>query len=880
MAKECENTSPKISEIISNSFYIDDLLTGADTIEDLIEIQRDISKVLSSAGLDLRKWLCNDQKILHQFSINEDLPASVLHIGENENNKTLGVFWNSVEDYIQYSICDFQENVSQITKRKILSMVCQIYDPLGLLGPVILLAKLFIQELWKLEISWDENVPDGIRKKWLDFQNDLKLLNILKIPRHVCFSSYLLIELHGFADASEKAFGCCIFIRCVNLNNFILVNLLCSKSRVAPIKQPVSLPRLELSACVLLANLTKKTTDALKINFNNLYFWTDSSVTLAWLKGDITRWKTFVANRVSEIITLTNKNDWYHINTKENPADLISRGCSSNILCENKLWWYGPQWLKMPKHAWNISKINMDFVIPEQRSSASLVVNIKSDNVFIDLIKKYSSLTKLLRVMSFILRFIQNCKDKMLRTNNKTIVLKPNEIENSLLILIKLTQIQHFSEEYNSLLVNKPLNKRSDILCLNPFLHNSVIRVGGRLTNLKTEFDKKHQIILPKNNTLTDLIIINEHVRLLHCGVQQMICSLREKFWPLSARNACKKIAKNCIICFRAKPTNTTYLMGDLPDARISMSPAFTNVGIDYGGPFMLKDRSTRGAKIIKAYICLIVCMCTKAVHLELVTDLTTSAFLNTIKRFISRRGLPNNIYSDNGRNFVGANTEIQKLYDFLERDFEVISNDLANQRIKWHFIPARSPSFGGLWEAGIKRVKFHLCRILGNNSFTFEHFSTLLTEVEGILNSRPLTPLTSDPDDLNVLTPAHFLIGRSLKTLPEPSIVHLPENRLDKYQRLSAAKQHFWNRWNKEYLNDLQVRSKWRYNSGNITIGSMVLLKDENIPSFQWQIGRIVQLYPGQDNIVRVVDVKVSPNKVLRRAVTKLCLLPIETEH
>lgn len=880
LAEDNKLLYPKESKIITNSFYIDDLLTGADSVEELIELQKNISNILLSAGFELRKWLSNDINILNNFLLSEHLPSSVLRIGENDStNKTLGIFWDARGDTIKYSLRSLDNNITQISKRQILSLVCQIYDPLGLLGPVIILAKILLQDLWKIACPWDEKVPQNIFNKWLEFQKNLTYINNISIPRYACLTNYVTIELHGFADASIKAYGACLYIRCVNeTKNIISVNLLCSKTRVAPI-QHVTLPRLELSACLLLANLTKKTLDSLEIDFTHKYFWTDSSVTLAWLKGDISKWKTFVANRVSEINSLINKNDWYHIRTNENPADMISRGCTGSKLCESQLWWQGPEWLRLPKCKWVISNINFNFEVPDQKSNTniSLVVNIEDDNSFKKLIERHSNINKLVRVCAYILRFVNNIKNKKQNKDiNKEKITSPSERENALLFLIKTCQIQSFREDYNMLLENKPLNKRSKLLCLNPFIHESTIRVGGRLIHSDLKFDKKHQIILPKGHHLTQLILRNEHCRLLHCGVQQLIYSIRDKFWPISARNSCKNIVKKCVVCFRAKPQIKNYLMGNLPDYRVQPSSPFTNVGVDYAGPVMLKDRQTRNAKLIKGYICLFICMSTKCIHLELVTDLSTASFMSTFKRFISRRGKPSNIFSDNGRNFVGANSEIEKLYNFLEKESKSLGESFSNERIKWHFIPARSPSFGGLWESGIKSAKFHLNRVLQGQSLTYEHFSTLLTEVEGILNSRPLCQLFNDPEDLNALTPAHFLIGRSMTALPEVNLQHVPENRLDKYQKLQAMLQSFWQRWRKEYLNELQTRVKWRQNASSLKIGSLVLLKEENAPTFQWQLGRVTALHPGSDSVVRVVEIK-AQSGVFRRAVTKVCPLPIE---
>lgn len=872
LAFENEEKYPEACERIKNDMYMDDLLTGSDSSNELLSMQRDISSILASAGFTLRKWLTNDHGLLKRFEVTKEIEISIVNIGENEQNKTLGVYWNSSQDLFQYKISDFDNSQGRVTKRRILSTTCQIFDPLGLLGPIIIVAKLIIQDLWKLKLDWDEDVPPNLRQKWLNFQTELPEINRIEVPRRVVFTESMQIEVHGFCDASEKAYGACIYLRCVFNSGRIISNLVCGKSRVAPIKQ-VSLPRLELCSALLLANLAKRVVSDMKIQHLKQYYWSDSMIALGWIRNPSKRWKTFVANRVSEIQTLTNIESWSHVKSEENPADLLSRGVSIIYLIDCELWWHGPKWLEQDTSSWNSSvKIDVND-LPEEKLVTCMTI-IKRDNIIMNLILKCSSLQKLQRVTAYVLRFISN-----LRTKEKTLRnfenLTPRELDNSLNILIKTIQVHVYPREYEELQKQGSVSKRSVLLPLNPFIKNNLIRVGGRLRYSNLPFDKKFPVILPKSNHLTTLILEHEHKRLLHCGVQSLLCSIRERYWPISGRNSCKKVKNSCVTCFKANPTVGTYLMGDLPDVRVNSYSPFIHTGVDYGGPFIIKDRKTRGAKLLKAYVCLFICMSTRAVHLELVSELTTAAFLSCLQRFVSRRGKPSKIFSDNGLNFVGANNELSKISDFLKENETVIVNHLANDGISWRFIPPRSPHFGGIWEAGIKSTKHHIKRLL-KHPLTYEDFYTLLVRIEGILNSRPLCPISQDPDDLSALTPAHFLVGKPLTALPEFNVTDVPESRLDRWQHIQAISQHFWSRWSKEYLGELQTRTKWRTQSQmHLALGALVIIKDENAPSMSWQMGRITKLHPGKDNVVRVVDIKV-PNGEITRAVNKICILPI----
>ncbi|XP_076230255.1 uncharacterized protein LOC143175832 [Nomia melanderi] len=264
-----------------------------------------------------------------------------------------------------------------------------------------------------------------------------------------------------------------------------------------------------------------------------------------------------------------------------------------------------------------------------------------------------------------------------------------------------------------------------------------------------------------------------------------------------------------------------------------------------------------------------------KAVHLEVVSDMTTEAFIAALKRFISRRGICRNIYSDNGTNFVGANNELTRLYQDLQGD-DVLRHFLTDKEMSWHFIPSISPNFGGLWEAAVKSFKHHLRRVMGDNLYTFEHFNTIVIEIEAILNSRPLTPLSSDPNDPSALTPAHFLIGNSLTGMPETNFHDVPSNRLSSWQHAQKVKQDFWTRWHKEYIHHLNVRQKWTRGSHEIKTGSLVVLKNDHLPPLQWDLGRIETVHTGSDGVIRAVTVRTA-NGTCKRNVKQLALLPTE---
>ncbi|XP_073820658.1 uncharacterized protein [Musca autumnalis] len=315
--------------------------------------------------------------------------------------------------------------------------------------------------------------------------------------------------------------------------------------------------------------------------------------------------------------------------------------------------------------------------------------------------------------------------------------------------------------------------------------------------------------------------------------------------------------------------------MAALPPERTTLSRPFANTGVDYAGPFDLKTFTGRGCRVIKGYICLFVCFATKAIHLEAVSDLSTPAFMAALTRFVARRGCPNKIFSDNGRNFVGAARGIRDNFKkVVSETKEKATIRYEHHQLEWNFIPASAPHMGGLWEAGVKSCKTHLKKIAGQIRYTYEEFSTILAAIEACLNSRPLTPQSENIDDLTALTPGHFLTGSSLLSPAEPEEIPSKTALLNRWRKLKVIQQEFCRRWKSDYLKKLHKRNKWKRPSLNLDLNDLVVLSQEMGSPQEWRLGRVVKLYPGPDGHVRVVDVKTSSG-ILKRPVHKLVLLP-----
>lgn len=504
--------------------------------------------------------------------------------------------------------------------------------------------------------------------------------------------------------------------------------------------------------------------------------------------------------------------------------------------------------------------------IPDQRRPMCLITTVQP---FITL-NRFSTLTRMLRSLSYCFRFLHPAIGPL--TTAELI-----HVENR---IIKCIQQQAFPDDLKAINSStRTGNVGSSLIKLTPFLdQEGIMRVGGRLVMSHLPYDAKHPIILPKNHHVTNLYIMHAHKEHLHAGVQQTLYVLRRRYWIIDGRSQAYKLIRNCVECAKIHPPPTNYIMGLLPAARVNISDPFTQVAVDYCGPFILKEKKFRNKTGIKSYVAVFVCLAVKAVHLELVTDLSSDGFLSALRRFIARRGPSKDIYSDNGTNFVGANRILKEFVESISHPDtqEKIQGFLTTKNIQWHFSPPHAPHVGGLWEAAVKSFKKHLVRVSGHDMiFTYEEFNTLIIEIEAILNSRPLTPLSSDPNDPIAITPGHFLIGDSLTNLRGPDYTSTPSNRLSTWEHIQKVKQHFWNRWSSEYLNELIVRTKWENSGPNILEGAIVLLREDNLPPAQWALGRIIECYPGSDGVVRTVLVKTAKSTFTRN-VKKVAILPV----
>lgn len=501
-------------------------------------------------------------------------------------------------------------------------------------------------------------------------------------------------------------------------------------------------------------------------SFNGVCLWTDSKIVLGWINGNPDRYKKFIASRIRKINKLSDKRNWYHVEGINNSADCASRGLLPSQLSAHELWWNGPSFL----HDENFSPNKQNFKTDHERE-----ITITNANTNVSILSDITSFHGLKKTMAYALRFIWNCKNR----NNKRIgVLTMDEIDQAQTVILKSIQFEFFNDEISLLSKDKPLPKTNRLVALSPFIdENGLLRVGGRLSRADLPFDARHQILLPKKHPITDSIIKEKHEACNHGGPKLTESVFRQRYWITDSQRSIKSVVRKCINCFKTNPKPMHQYMADLPANRVNVPrKPFFNTALDYTGCIFIKMANGRGHRTTKAYISIFVCMATKAMHLEVVSELTAAAFIAAFRRFVVRRGAMRHLHSDNGTNFVSSNKILMENAELEAEEYhKVICNELIKNETRWHFSPPGAPHFNGLAEAAVKTVKLHLIKTIGDTKLTFEEMATLLAQIEACVNSRPLCPLSSSPDDIGVLTPGHFLVGEPLVSPPEQN--HLESN-------------------------------------------------------------------------------------------------------
>ncbi|XP_037820375.1 uncharacterized protein LOC119609604 [Lucilia sericata] len=582
----------------------------------------------------------------------------------------------------------------------------------------------------------------------------------------------------------------------------------------------MSIPRLELQSALLGARFAKNVTSSLKLKFNRQVFWTDSKTVLAWIRSDHRKYFQFVAFRVSEILELSEVDEWMWVPSMDNVADEATKWQKTPHFSRDSRWFTGPEFLQRHNISWH-EETKEDGTLEELRPQyIGIHRKVSSFTIPINP-ERFSKWSRFVGATSTLLQIARIIKNKV--KGEKVVYLKTQaDIAAAEIVIWKCTQAEVFGDELTLLSRNLPITPSSNLYKLSAYLDNSgVIRLGSRVQIS----GRKDPIILPKEHYVTTLLVAFHHVTYLHSNHETVINEIRQYFWIPRLRSVLKKVRKSCQMCIIQNAKPKPPKMSILPSPRVaSFCRPFTYVGIDYFGPlFVIIRRSSE-----KRYGVLFTCLTTRAVHLEIAYSLSTISCIIAIRSFIARRGTPREWWSDNGTNFRGAERELSEAFQLLDQN-EIVKT-FTNSSMSWHFIPPSSPHMGGAWERLVRSVKSSLLSVLPRYRLTDEILRGAFAEVENIINSRPLTYIPIEHEEAESLTPNHFLHGSSNGMKP----LALPEANGTMLRRGWRATQQmadsFWIRWVREYLPMITRRSKWFQNVKPIKIGDVVFIVDPEI--------------------------------------------------
>lgn len=868
------NFDAKTIEVLRNNFYVDDCLASVETVEEAVRLAKQLSVMLSLGGFRLHKWVSNRPQVLSAIPAAES-DSRLVQLGPTNTllQKTLGLFWCRESDSFRFK---FDLPTRPATKRGILSCIASLYDPLGFVAPLLLQPKRLLQELCRTNRGWDEPVDPPIAAAWESWTLAIRQTEAVRVPRCVRPTDFAVttLQLHLFSDASEIGYGAVAYLRGESSDGSAFCSFLLGKSRVAPLKT-VTIPRLELQAAVLSVKLMCYITRETKFRFEAIHLWTDSCIVLNYISNSRTRFKTYVANRVSFIRDNTDTSQWKFVPTGQNPADLASRGMATRNIQNISQWLQGPQFLLQGDTSWPQladTCVSVDLPVSELKKTAVIFNAATTDSPMDRLLAYFSSWTKIRRAVAWYIRFTTFVQARHLSGSGLQPCRGPLKLieieraERSVMLYVQSKVFPEFTQRpiYRQGILHIPKAHPLRKLC--PIVIDGLLCVGGRLRNSELNPASKHPVILPGSHPVAEAIMRHYHISEGHMGTSHVLAVVRQKYWIVRGTAVAKRVIHKCIACREQSALPVSQIMADLPPSRVIPEFPFAATGVDYFGPFYIRH----GRKNLKRYGCLFTCFQTRAVHIEVAHNLTIDSFLMTFARFVNRRGRPREMYSDRGTNFVGAEHELRQCRTFLQG--EQVVQVMADRDIDWKFNPPYSSHRGGVWERMIRSIRRVLSAVSREQILTEESLCTYLTEVERILNDRPLVPVYDDPYSLDVLTPNHLLRMRE-QSGTVGGHVDLRARYTRCWRQAQLLADTFWRRWLKEYLPSLQGRGKWITPKRDIQIGDLVLVLHENLPRGDWPRGLVTQVKQGGDGRTRDVSIRTTKG-VIERDIRKICLL------
>ncbi|XP_063544905.1 uncharacterized protein LOC134753073 [Cydia strobilella] len=811
----------------ANDIYVDNFVSGSNTTDEAMELYRNLKGSFQDISMSLRDWSSNSKEFMKKVS----------DTYKKDKVKVLGLEWDIKRDTLQLKP-NLQEEA--VTKRGVLKTIASIYDPCGYAAPYTLASKLFLQRLWKAGVSWDSPLSSELTEEWNIIRQNLKAIGEVSVDR--CYIKTPMernYQLHCFTDASLQAYAASVFLVCGSKRSFIM-----GKSRLVPVKDQESLkiPRLELLGVLIGSRLIKFVLKFLQQKIVRQVLWTDSQIVVEWCKSDKLL-PPFVARRVEEI--RKNKDlEIRYLSTDLNPADVGTRPTCSRE--DREKWLTGPQFIVEDPKTW-----------PTTSSSGPTSSLLIGEGLGIQEEEPMETVDPdIPEVSPMETRHSATAKEVTAQENDQT----PDD---------KFLRLKEIQAEYFPLEVEGKVTSLS--LNLGVFKDiDDLLRCKGRMKHADWSFDKRYPILIPKNSDFTNETIMKIHRENMHVGVSHTLSKIRETYWIPQGRSKVQNILRKCPEC--KKHDGGPYKLPEtpaLPKERVNYSSPFTYVGTDYLGPLLVNN----GNGSCKRWISLYTCLAVRAIHLEVVKDLTAEEGLMALRRMISTRGVPSLITSDNAAHYKLLSEILQIPY-------------CLDKEIRWKFIPQLAPWHGGFYERLVGLVKNCMKKTLQKHLLNDSQLVTAVKEIEAVLNTRPLTYVDSEPD--HVLKPSDFLTMGKCITMetsnkdPTSQGTVTKDNLIKGWKKAQIILREFKEMFENRYLLNLRERYSHHPKEPRVTsklepkIGQIVQIKGDTRNRINWKVGKIVSLRESADGLCRVATVRVGDTEYTR-SITHLYPLEIE---
>ena len=923
LAERFKSQFPLAARFIKLNLYVDDIILNLSSMAEAREAISQVTALLRKASMLAHKWNSSHPDTL--VNIPDSLKANVCE------QKILGTSWARNEDYFFLDNTNILDTKStKITRRSILSQASRLFDVMGFLQPFTLLAKLILKQCWQLtDLSWDSEVPDSIKKEWQEWCGEVPLIPKFKIPRYIQGATdkrYLFI----FGDASKYCSATVAYI-VTNKDASILM----SRTKLSPLKSqqtdqdvPLTVVRLEQLATLMSARLKDYILEAFPENYFQDYFiFTDSLVVLKRLKANKPHlYRSWTSSRITETLKRIKSENIFFVNGQANPADVCSRGCKLTDLLQNTFWLKPPHFVFLPKDKWpqersltraEAQKQNeldkKEFLASQVGEAVNILVTtraqaakqkpvLEQQEQSAKRVNRFSSKTprsknwvehlifnlpwnRAVRTCAYILRFLyirfRQFTVKLGITPLAEIksYLTVPELRQAQLLFIKYAQNDAFGDQ---LTADKRPKQKTLLDRLAAFTDNDgILHAKTRLCKSEILPDQTtNPIILPKHH-VTQQIILNYHVKSSHCSHATTQYQIQRQYLIIGGRQTVRQALYKCPKRHCLKPKAILQSFAPLPPERLGGNTAlvgFQFASLDFAGPFLTKHRCSipdcQHEKYSKVHVALYSCFQTRACHLELMHDLTTKSFIQSLIRFISRRGKPTLIYTDNATQVKAGEREIKKLYKAIE--WKTVNESAAERGITFEYSLPAAQFQNGISERLIKSLKRSMKINLGNAMLTFIELQTAITEIEAQINNRPLITPSSGIFGQTV-TPAQLTIGRNLEAIPDTQATRAEQlTDLTKYQaHRKFIMNHFTKRWKNDYLLSLQVSRFHSPKNPLLKPGTPVLLRDdESLKKDNWKLAVVERAEPSpSDGLIRTVQLK-TPKGTIYRHISKISLL------